>query len=106
MEDLTQYLPKLLVGAGVIMQFAMRRFKGVSDVWYHVLAVVLCVGAYLLTTEMTLSWRIEVLRLLSWLPDHLPTVWGGTFAMSNLAKAGSTTLPEPMAKLMPVTDSN
>lgn len=105
MDDLTQYLPKLLVGAGILMQFAMRQFKGVSDVWYHVMAVTLCVGAYLLTADLTMSWRIETIRLLTWLPDHLPTVWGGTFAMSNLAKAGNTALPESMGKIMPVTDS-
>lgn len=105
MDDLSVYLPKLLPIAGMALQFAMRQFKGVNDGWYHVVAVGLTAACYLLTMELSPSWRLEIVRFLVWIPENLPLVWGGTFLMSNMARAGSTSLPATMAKAMPVTDS-
>lgn len=102
MDDLTQYLPKVLIGFGAALQFA-RQFKGVPEWTYHVAAVLLCAIGYFLTVPITgASIRAEVVQLIVWLPDHLPLVWGGTFAMSNVAKAAQGTIKPA---LNPLTDS-
>ena len=103
MDDLTQYLPKLLLISGLLLQW-MRAFKGVHDAWYHVAAVVLCGVAYLLTMQLTGSTRVEIVRFLVWIPDNLPLVWGGTFVMSNVAKT-ATSVSASSNPLIPMTNS-
>ena len=103
MEDLTQYLPKLLVLSGVLLQW-MRAQKAVGEPWYHVTAVGLCAGAYFLTTSLTGSWQVEAVRFLVWIPDNLPLVWGGTFVMSNAAKM-ATGVAASTNPLVPLTNS-
>lgn len=86
MEDLTQYLPHLLVVAGFSLQWAMRQFKAVKEWQYHVVAVLLCVSAHLLVHSVPTT-NAGFIKLLIWLPAAVPTVWGGTFAASSYAKS-------------------
>ena len=105
MEDLSQYLPYLLGIAGAVLQFAIRQFKGLHDWVFYLVTILLCAAVYLLVNQIGPMWRVEVVRFLVWLGPSMLTVMGGTFLMSNGAKAGSTSLPEPLAKLLPLTDS-
>ena len=85
MEDLTQYLPHLLATAGVGLQWLRAQVK-VAEVIYHLTALALCVGAWFLVQSAGVD-RSGVVQLLIWLPAGLSSVWGGTFAMSGIAKA-------------------
>ena len=106
MADLTEFLPKLLIGSGGLMQF-LRAAKDFPEWAYHVAAVLCCTLAYFLTTPLGQSpadFRIAVVHFLVWLPDNLPLVWGGTFAISNAAKAAATRV-DSSHPLVPVTNS-
>jgi len=101
-------LPIVLAVCGVLLQFVVRQFGSVKEVWYHGIAASLAFGAYVLMTPtwLTGDWRVVTLNLLMWMTTHLPSVWGGTFAMSGLSKAIVARMPGSSGSVfVPVTDS-
>jgi len=99
----------LLAVAGFLLQYFMRQFSKVPERFYHLAAVVLCLGVYLLSTPTWNegTWREVTIRAISWLAEKVPAVWGGTFIGSNVAKANAAANPgsEARSLLVPVTDS-
>lgn len=97
----------LLLGvAGGLLQY-IRQFARVPDWVYHLLAVGLTFGLYVLVTPTwaTGEWRDVVIRSISWLAERVPTVWGGTFVVSNAAKYVAGRNGGASSPLVPLTDS-
>lgn len=83
----------LLLGVtGGILQYAVRQFDSLPEWVYHVAAVGLCFGLYVLVTPgwNAGEWRPVVINAVAWLAERVPTIWGGTFVVSNAAKAIAT----------------
>lgn len=80
----------LLLGVtGGILQYAVRQFDSLPEWVYHVAAVGLTFALYILVTPDWNhgEWRGVVINAVAWLAERVPTVWGGTFVVSNAAKA-------------------
>jgi len=76
--------------------------------YYHVIAVVLGVGAFLLVTPFEPNaWRVWWLSCVEFLSvgGGLPIIYGGTFIASNGAKAIAAANPTANNIALPVTDS-
>lgn len=107
-EDVQRYLPGLMVAAGGILQW-LRQFKSFREWYYHVIAVVLGVGAFALVTPFDGPLRLWVLSCIDFLTvggGGLAMIYGGTFIVSTTAKkvaAASPTLGE--IGVAPVTNS-
>ncbi len=94
----------LLLGvAGGLLQYFVRQFEALPEWVYHVLAVAICASLYVLVTPdwSAGNWRDVIIRGVVWLAERVPTVWGGTFVVSNAAKTvasrrGSSSLLVPM----------
>lgn len=98
----------LLLGVtGGVLQYAVRQFDGLPEWLYHVAAVGLCFALYVIVTPEWNSgeWRAVTINAVTWLAERVPTVWGGTFMVSNAAKlvAGRTGSARSLA--VPLTDS-
>jgi hypothetical protein len=80
----------LLLGVtGGVLQYAIRQFDHLPEWVYHLAAVGLCFVLYVLVTPAWNQgeWRGVVINAVTWLAERVPTVWGGTFLVSNAAKA-------------------
>jgi hypothetical protein len=110
--DLNQASALLLGIAGGLLQFLMRQFKNVSDIWYQTVAVALTLGCFWLVVR---DWplkdpRDSAIVLILWVSGHLLAVWGGTFGVSSASKAAAAKA-EAAGKsvannlLLPLTDS-
>ena len=99
----------LLLGvAGGLLQYLMRQFASIQDRWYHLVAVGFALGLYVLVTPDWLSgdWRAATIRGIVWLAERLPTIWGGSFIVSNGAKAVASRWPGAENGLaIPMTNS-
>ena len=99
----------LLLGVtGGILQYLMRQFQGVQERWYHLVAVVLTFGLYVLVRPDWASgeWREATIRGVVWMAERLPSVWGGSFIVSGAAKAAVAKWPSAAGSLaVPATDS-
>lgn len=95
----------LLLGVtGGLLQYAVRQFDRMPEWTYHVAAVGLCFGLYVLVTPGWAAgeWRQVTINAVTWLAERVPTVWGGTFIASTSAKAlaskfGSASLAVPLS---------
>lgn len=104
MDDLTKYLPHLLATAGGALQWLRAQSK-FPEVAYHIFAGAICLAAWFLVQPGTGVDRTGVVQLLIWLPAGLSSVWGGTFAVSGLAKAAVAGGANAGHAAVPVTDS-
>ena len=99
----------LLLGvAGGVLQYAMRQFQNVQERWYHLAAVGLCFGLYVLVTPGWADgpWRESTVRAIVWLAERVPSIWGGSFIVSGAAKAVTNRWPATAGSvLVPSTDS-
>jgi hypothetical protein len=99
----------LLLGvAGGVLQYAVRQFDRLPEWVYHAAAVGLCFGLYVLITPgwNAGGWREVTINAVTWLAERVPTVWGGTFAVSNAAKLVASRNGRAAGNLLvPVTNS-
>jgi hypothetical protein len=102
--ELESFLQPLLVVAGVLLQFFVRQFKGMPEWSYHLMAVALASGAYLLVHDYPHD-RLGVIRYILWMSGGVTSIWGGTFITSSAAKGlvGAGANPENAA--IPLTSS-
>lgn len=97
----------LLLGVtGGVLQYAVRQFDRMPEWSYHVAAVGLCFGLYVLVTPgwSEGEWRQVVINAVTWLAERVPTVWGGTFITSTSAKALASKLGSHSV-MVPVSNS-
>ena len=108
LHDLHDYLPGLMVAAGGVLQW-FRQFKMFREQYYHLIAVGLGIGAFWLVTPYTGEWRTWWLQCLDFLTiggGGLAMIYGGTFLVSNTAKAVAAANPAAASTVaVPVTDS-
>lgn len=110
MDELKEYLPGLMVAAGGTLQW-LRQFKAFREEWYHAIAVALGVGAFWLVTPYAASswraWWISCIDFLTVGGGGLALIWGGTFIVSNGAKAVAASNPEAGVNsvVLPLTNS-
>jgi hypothetical protein len=101
-----EHLPKLLLGAGGLLQF-MRANGKINDWWYGGSAIASCVVLWALIHGVP-GDRADIVTLLAWLvdPTTLPVVLGGTFLVSKTANVVAM-IPNVNASnpLVPVTNS-
>jgi hypothetical protein len=99
----------LLLGVtGGVLQYAVRQFDNLPEWVYHVAAVGLCFVLYVVVTPEWNSgeWRQVTINAVVWLAERVPTVWGGTFMVSNAAKMVAARKAGSEASLaVPLTDS-
>jgi hypothetical protein len=99
----------LLLGvAGGVLQYAVRQFDRMPEWVYHAAAVALCFALYVVVTPGWASggWREVVINAVTWLAERVPTVWGGTFMVSNAAKLVSARSAGSQRSLaVPLTNS-
>ena len=99
----------LLLGvAGGVLQYAVRQFDRLPEWVYHSAAVALCFGLYVVVTPdwSVGPWREVLIRSVTWLAERVPTVWGGTFAVSTAAKQVASWRKKGADTVMvPVTNS-
>lgn len=89
--------PEIMAIFGACLQWA-RGFKKFTEFQYHVIAVVLAFGGYILFNPITLTdWRTATIQAIIGTAGNATSLWGGTFLASNSAKAGLA--------VFPVTDS-
>lgn len=98
----------LLLGvAGGLLQFLVRQFEGLPEWLYHGLAVLVGFTLYVVVTPTWQDgpWRDVVIRTVVWLAERVPTIWGGTFVVSNTAKAIAAGGGRASSLLVPVSNS-
>jgi hypothetical protein len=99
----------LLLGvAGGVLQYAVRQFDRLPEWAYHLAAVAVCFALYVMVTPEWSAggWREIVINAVTWLAERVPTVWGGTFMVSNAAKLVSARNPyAERSLLVPQTNS-
>ena len=99
----------LLLGVtGGVLQYAVRQFDRLPEWVYHVAAVGLCFALYVVVTPgwNQGEWRQVTINAVVWLAERVPTVWGGTFMVSNAAKLVASRKSGSESSLaVPLTDS-
>jgi len=104
---LGDYLPKLIFGLGMGLQFIRAANWKHRTAIYLAAAVVGTVAAYLLTREAPFpeDLRLAVLQSGSDIADLLSRVLGGTMATSLLAKGAVALGMDPNSAVVPVTQT-
>lgn len=98
-QEYAQFAGPLLALAGFFYQW-VRQHSRVSEGWTAVYATGLAVGVYALCFDYaaTISPQHAIIQGLLWLSGAIPTVLGGTFTASTLARAGAPGLPVTNSK--------
>jgi hypothetical protein len=102
--DLNSYLPYLLAGAGVILQW-FRADKRFTDEWYTIAAVGLALICTMLVATWVGPWQRFVLELLVQTGKNVLVLIGSTQATSTLANIAAGRGFNPQSAAVPVTNS-
>ena len=91
--------PEVMAILGACLQWA-RGFKKFTEFQYHLTAVLLALGAFILFTPTInlVDWRGAIIQALIGTAGNATSLWGGTFLASNSAKAGLTMFPTTDSK--------
>jgi len=109
-NELKAYLPGLMVAAGGMLQW-FRQFSAFREQYYHLVAVALGVLAFWLVTPYTggdwRGWWLSCIDFLTVGGGGLALIYGGTFLVSNGAKAAAAANPSAAANNigLPLTNS-
>lgn len=101
-------LALLLTVTGGLLQYFVRQFDRLPEWVYHLAAVGLSFGLYVVVAPDWNDgpWREVLIRAVTWLAERVPTVWGGTFAVSTAAKTVASWRKNGADNVMvPVTNS-
>jgi hypothetical protein len=100
-------LALLLAVAGGLLQYLVRQFDKMPDWAYHSFAILIGFGLYVTVTPGWEQgpWRDVLVRTVVWLAERVPTIWGGTFVVSNAAKAVAAGNNRASSLLVPVSNS-
>ena len=93
-QEFAQFAGPLLALAGFFYQW-VRQYSHISDMLTGVFATVLACGVYALCFDYGNPQDAQhvIIQTLLWLSGAIPTVLGGTFTASSLAKAGAAPIP-------------
>ena len=98
-QEFAQFAGPLLALAGFAFQW-VRQHSRISDGWTGIYAAMFACGVYALCFDYaaTISVQHAIIQGLLWLSGAIPTVLGGTFTASGLAKAGVDVIPRTNSK--------
>lgn len=98
MNELQMLQPQVMAILGASLQY-LRGYSKFPEWGYHLFAVALSgFGYWLFNDNHYNDTRYVVAYAIVGISGNLSAVWGGTFAASNMAKAGASFIPRTDSK--------